>query len=511
MILAKPTRWMGLALLALALVPPPAAAQETLEQELALPALEELAKWCQKRSLYGLRSETYEAILHFDAVHSRARRGLKHTKKRGVWVPPAKPYQPKNKDADALAAFPTRRIELLEPYCRAVVAGLEERGLRVADADAQQMLTRALIASPDDPDLRRLLGDVKVAGTWMMEESARASLHRVRLDGMCADALERAAAGLDPIEGDDPIDELGISWGAAAIAGNARVLGTTTSDEVRRVAQLQCAADDFLTSAFRMRARSAAPAAVYLMQAGEQHVALAGVSGLSRSQREFFASLSGVELPGEFRVLQWGRDEAHRVDAVTRHRVDHVLREEFGVGNEDGWVFEGLGGYLNWRLTGTRLTWRVAGSAARADSATLSWSELFATAPERWLLLAHKHLGREGALDLDATTSRHLDDLTALDVLTAHALAAFLVEGRTELAEVLRGLAAGQTGPGALTTALGMDLQHLEWRLARWLSENVLPNEVQAVDLEGPALSLLAKPDDPLLPPFLLRAETDGR
>ena len=463
----------------------PAQGTDPLIGEALVPALEELAAWCHGRKLYGMRSEVYESILRWSPDHSSARRSLKHTKRKGEWAPPARPYRPKNKNDEALEEFPRVRADLLAPYCRAVVAQLDERGLSPFEREGHDLLRRALEASPDDPGIRGLLGEVRLGQRWVLEETALGAVRRNHLrfqwERSLAEAREHIVEGA-PGSLESVID---VSWSATAQGPYLRVFGTGSAAEVFRAAEVGHAAEDFLSAVLRRRTRRAEGSVVFLLAGdGERADFLDSYPGLTDDERDFYAQLAGGEMPGDGRIAQWGSYEDHRLDGVTRHLVDAFLRRSFWLDSDDGWIGEGLGGYLTWRMTGTRLTWRVQSSAGLEESDYIDRRTLFGTPAEHWFEMCVELVEEDDLeLDLEGLLGRHIDDMNTADLLASFVLSAYLVEGRTELVEILGRIGRGQPSGEAVAESLDQDFHELEWRLLTWLRQLESAPDITQADL----------------------------
>jgi len=451
----------------------PAEELAALERELAVPALEQLAEWCHEHKLYARRSEVYEALVRLAPDHSKAHRGLQHSLKNGQWNPPRKPYTPRdsNPDPDALAAFAERRAELLAPYCEAVMGTVAQLGLEPFEARAP--IERVLLARPDDAAAHAFLGEVRVGERWMMEESALSLRRRAELDALWRAALERAASVLGEGEASSEERALGVAWSTVVESDRVRVLGTVPAAEARRAAALTHAARD-LFAAFHPRAAGTRSTVYLLGSAGEKNAFLANYPGLADSDRALFATFTGASLPGGRAVAQWSESEDSRIDAVLRHAADSFFGNTFRIDLSRGWVYEGLGAYLTWRMTGTHRTWRIPASGReRAGGSGVTIESLFADGDLDWLTLARDRYCRSGrlALELERVLRAPREELGPADLLASFTLSAYLVEGRDDLRLLLERVQHLPDPQLAVTQALGTSVAELEWRVCRWLEQ----------------------------------------
>lgn len=204
--------------------------------------------------------------------------------------------------------------------------------------------------------------------------------------------------------------------------------------------------------------------------------------GLAPEDRAFYEELAGAGLPGGVDVAQWGTDEERRLDGAAQHTIHTLLRRAFQVTDAHGWAWQGLGLNLTWRTIGTRLSRNIAGADHdRGDHDALQ--HLMYTTAADWLGLAREHLFEDGGLDLDSVLVKSADAMSTRDVLASYVLATYLLEGRSELPEILRWVGRGTPSEDALTDALGMDLAELEWRVWRWVDTQERPASFDHTEL----------------------------
>jgi len=449
----------------------PEEALAALERELAVPALEELAEWCQANKLYGRRSEVYEALVHFAPDHSKAHRSLQHSLRNGAWVPPKKPYAPKDRNESALGAFAEKRAELLAPYGEAVMDAVAELGLE--PHGARELVGRLLLADPDAPAAHAFLGDVRLGDRWVMEESATAARRRAELDALWSAALKRAEPALRPTEASAAERALGVSWSTVLASDRVRVLGTVPPAEVRRAATTAHAARELFAALHPLAVELRST--IYLLgDEGTRRAFLANHPGLTEADRTLFAGLTGATLPGGGEVAQWAAEEDQRIDAAVRHAADSFFGTALGIDLSQGWVYEGLGAYLTWRMTGTHRTWRIpASNRDRTDRSGVTIESLFGAPGLDWLALARDTYCADDGLrmHLESVLADPIEDLSPADLLASFALSAYLVEGRSDLGRLLDRVRHSRDSRLAVARALDMSVAELEWRVCRWLAE----------------------------------------
>jgi hypothetical protein len=146
-----------------------------------------------------------------------------------------------------------------------------------------------------------------------------------------------------------------------------------------------------------------------------------------------------------------------------------MLRMEFGITVRQGALFEGVGLYLSWLVTGTRATFFVAPD--RYGRLVESLAEKLADQKTDWLAEAAKLMERGPWLDGLLRKEVHM--MNGEDLVLAFAFAAWVLEGSLPATPgFLREAGAAEEGPEKLLPAhFRGDAPGLEARIRRWIVE----------------------------------------
>jgi hypothetical protein len=466
--------WLLLAPAALADVDPLAQAHQK-----AVPALThnllELARWCDEQRLWRDRDRVYELVLHFAPDHARARRGLKYERdEQGAWVRP-KPYrQPANHNRNAEGRLVPRRRLAVEPFVAAMLDALERGDEGVAppaDPDVRRRVLRdLLVLDPNNALVRARNGEVWDKKRWVLQETATA---RERREVLREVAREAQRGVRDPaIVRPSPFEAgLKLSWQAGLQGEWWRALGTVKPAELRRVLRLADASFLLFKEAFSTRSRRPEGCVLYVLRGhGEARTMLEAHPRFTAADRGFFLQLTSAWVPRSRHLIEFGASREERLDGVARQAIGLLLLTEFNVTAKRGWVWEGFGFYLDHLLTGTRLNLFVRRGGIVAERADF-WARLDDHGDD-WLGIARELETKGWAPDLRALTAKDVNEMGLADIISAHAFAAYLLEGRpAQVGAFLRAYGHTKNLDRAITKAFATTLEDLGERSRRWLRE----------------------------------------
>jgi len=74
------------------------------------------------------------------------------------------------------------------------------------------------------------------------------------------------------------------------------------------------------------------------------------------SKRDYYLTLRAAWVPGRQVFFQWSDSAALRLDGSARMAIGILILRYFQINTERGWVWEGLGLYLDYLLTGSHRT-----------------------------------------------------------------------------------------------------------------------------------------------------------
>jgi hypothetical protein len=450
-------------------------AQGTQDAELAaarkaaVAQLESFVEWTGTAKLYLERDKAWEAILRLDPSHEAAHKGLKHQRQRdGSWKVPEKPAVTKNISKD-LAECSRRRMELAASYRKDLVAYADSRSLAPS---ARRALYEDLLAiEPEDEASRALLGEARRDDAWVLQETVAAKARRGELKALVKELVGAVAApsAIEPREREKP---LGVTWTACVATPKVRVFSSGAADEAKNVA-IQCTAAVELFRKLTAAPKDAPDVVdIYLLTTPAARDAfLAAWPGWSAEERTRMKTWAGTGLPNEIHHARWDVDAPRRLDGAVRHMLGLLTLYNFGFDHQKcAWAWEGFGLYLTRELVGTHYTWYSTGpTSGDAESKELLGKLMMGDA--NWLNEAFQRSKRGKGTKIEALATRSIDKFGVDDVLTAYALAAYLLEGRADAVGPLYAAIGASGADKALSEVLQLSPTELDARLVRWMGE----------------------------------------
>jgi len=432
--------------------------------------LDTYLEWCQGKSLFQSRQKACELLLELEPEHAEARKSLGYTRaKDGTWKAPDKPKMLRDFDQKALAEASGRWREATTGYVTAMVGLLEAGGLSAGEMELAGR--EALRVDPENERVHVLLGEVKTDKGWVLPETPRAKERRAELLEAVRAAFERAPA-VQPAELTERERAIPLKFRAFAAPG-LRVVGTSGEEELRLAAQAMLALQAFLQTVFATDHALPADCTVFLFDASELSLFAAKHPAIPEAARAQFQAQEGGGVPGTSDFAFWTGDTQRRIDGIVRLALGFWLTGEFQIEVRTGWAYEGFGLVLTRALIRSRLTW-LATSASGADPKTMALRQRLIDPKTNWMDEGLRMLQEKRQPALEELVRKDASQLTTEDVLYSYTLATYLLEAYPEvLTKMLKRLGTGYPGIPALSEALGMDVQTLERRLERWLTERV--------------------------------------
>jgi hypothetical protein len=440
--------------------------------------LAELAEWCQKNRAYLERDRVYEALLEFDGDHAEARKtlGYRYDKKQEEWVRP-RPYKtPKNAKPEAALEALEKRGELLLGHRErmlALLAAHKELDPQAREAEIDEMLA----ASPDDPQLRALKGEVQVEDEggkqrWVPVEVRAAMERRKALAQRKRELFEAAPKGAPAIP-DEAERELGVEWTHVLGTDRVRVYGNVEEAEVADALQATHAAWDWLPPVLGGDTGPPPDYRIYLVEGeGKRKAFIDAYPELTAQDRLALPQTSSSWLASHARLGCWGDSRDQRVDSATRQTVSSYMFRTYGITGKHGWIEQGWGLYLTQKLVGTRLSFAVRPSDY-STTGRPDWASAIHDDDANFLVLARQMLKADRGPNLAFVFGKDVNEMTTEDMLFSFAIAAYLVEGQAPetLHTIIRRVGKGDNPATVLEDALGYDLTALQARLLAWLTE----------------------------------------
>ncbi|PIE23757.1 MAG: hypothetical protein CSA62_06520 [Planctomycetota bacterium] len=452
-----------------------------IEQDF-VPGLARVAEWADQKSLRHQAHKLYALLLQFQPQHPRARKVLKyHKTKSGSWerrgryrLPP--PRNSKHKDEFELRwltvqqSLVTRALRLIEELRQAE----DEQEEDLMEAERYRMIRQTLVAvAPEDPKVRKLNGEARKDGKWLLEESLLTMTRRAELMDLARKELEAVKAP-QAFEISAATKKLG-NWNGAARSKHLRVVTTTGQEEAALIARYAEAAGIFGRSQMRMAARFPAGFQIHVMQSkAEWQSFLDKIPKLPPQRRAQLSKLGGFSF-GHGQLAIWSKERKARIDSVCRQVIQLFANQYFGVNDQHAWIMEGMGLYISGLVCGTRLTWFVAPTRYAKREST-RWERAMKKDFD-WLPPAKELIESKECPSLRNCFRRSLSSMNDKEVLLAFAFSAYLIEGRPEdVPWVIRGCVEAEKErerPQEIFDAMGLDEGEVNARFRRWLKETL--------------------------------------
>jgi len=459
--------------LALPLPAPVGSDYDAARAELETAFVSELLRLAEEAAddrRFGRRDELLERVLVIEPDQRDARRTLRYRRRDGEWVRPDNWRPARDRAEGDPAADEAADREVFAPYRDGLLALVEAHTAERGEEWAVSVQEDLRDLMPEDAVLRELLGEVRVGGGWILEETQRARARRVAIAAIVEKALAEAPAPskaqLDRTEDAAPIE-----WAAGAATDRVRTLGSVPATEVVRTARTAHAAGDVFEALLGTPAPYRRGFTIYLLDGRWQGMEfLRTWPGLSDAVREYLRPLRGGWIEAAIRVVDWSPTPEERLDGALRQTLGMFFESGLNIRAEQGWAWEGFGLYLTDRMLGTTLTWFVKG----VDKAETRSSDSTTGVQDARDLLAAAYRSAAGgeAPRLRFMLGRSLGDMGPSDLVRAHALVAYLIEGHPDAVRpVLFRLGDSEHPVRVLEDELGMTLTRIEARLDRWLGE----------------------------------------
>jgi hypothetical protein len=438
------------------------AARKKVRRQLA-EGLYATGKWCHKKKWYEERDRLYGEAVEADPDHLKARKALGFERRRdGTWERREVPELERNRGRVDFEAIEERAAGVLEDWCEEthelLVEFSDTATKEQRDAEYELILERF----PEDEVAHKALGHVPgwKGRPWVSVEIRASYDRRKELKALVAKERKTGSA----MEDLEPRGfEQGLVWEAAGKNARARAFSRIGKEDVRVALEMAYAAQSLINDGCGIDVQLPEGLTFYLVEDNAQLVEVAVAHPESPAE--------GLETVGSFwldwrSMVTWGEGTALRADAVARQTVSWLLRHKFKLSPKQGWAWEGLGLYLSFRVSGTRLRFFVRESdyTGGPDRATD-----LRDPNSNWLRLA-KGVLEEQPPKMDFLLGKDVNGLTERDLLVAYALGAYLVEGHREKLPRILTRIVNEPATKVLEEELGKDPEALTKELRKWLT-----------------------------------------
>ncbi|MCP3920596.1 MAG: hypothetical protein GY711_34145 [bacterium] len=447
-----------------------AAARAAIETDI-VPRLAELAHWCHDRRLFGDRDRLWSGVLRLEPGNSDGRRILRYRRSGDGWLQSKSYKLGVNRNPRAVPEFTGRYRRVVGDYKLRLfkLLSAHRKDPEVGPEVREDVLGHLLLIDPDDLEVRTALGETWHEGRWILAESQRTLRGRADLALFARAAMEWAPEP-QAVEATEAERDLGLELRGAHATSAVRVLGTTDSVETKATARLTHAAEHYFEHVFRLRQTHRDGFTVFLLSGfGEREALLKGF-GVPEPRAALARQSAGGWLTPTV-VGQWSSDPRRRLDGAARQTLGAMLMDAYGIDGRHGWAWEGVGLYLVYNLTGTRMTYFFEHSDYQKNRPITLWPRLQNPATD-WLAEGRALLAGPKAPKLEFLLGRNVNLMRDEDMLMGYVLAAYLLEGwPREAPGLLRRIGSGEHPIESFESGLGYSLRQIERRLARWLEE----------------------------------------
>lgn len=442
----------------------------------ALLKARELAAWAEERMFLTGRNALYEIALTYDPNDADARKALGFKKVKGEWQAP----KTKREVVDECEAdVPTEFAELRRAALAELAAQLDALFEPLPNSPKNQSAKRAeltkLIAFDDATALRERLGEVwdETDAKWILVETRDARVARAEF----AARIEELRAALPPIE-EAAYDEHtrameGIEFECALAARGVNATSTLDLAETTDLLTTVLLVLDVVHTAFPRQPAVRVPTVLYALEPGERARFLEQHPLTPKDELAYRSLVNSSWLDG--RLVVSSTTSVLRKDVAAFQTAARALTEKYGVWIDDGWSQQGLTSYLAALVTGTRLSfWDIQNTDqyGKQKKDAKNWMERVPPATRGWLLEAK-------ALVDDGQTMAHFAralssptiQMSWEDVVTSHAIAAYLFETRRDALATILMRTKKEAALPVFEEVLEMPLEEFRARLVRWIDE----------------------------------------
>ena len=166
------------------------------------------------------------------------------------------------------------------------------------------------------------------------------------------------------------------------------------------------------------------------------------------------------------------QEKPSRMDGVSRQCMAWLLKDRFGISSRHGWVFEGVGLYLSYRVVGTRLGIFVRESKYTSEGSPEDLLARLRGSRSNWFRIAHEVLNSEYKPNFAFMLGKDVNNLTGEELMYGYVLSAYLLEVFPEKApDVLKRIGAGDAPATVIEETFGAKLDEVERTLLTWLDD----------------------------------------
>jgi len=435
--------------------------------------MEELAAWADKNDIFACRNLVYEDLILVRPEHKIARRTLRFVKNGdGAWERRGG-RPPRDHEKELIPEF-NQRFKALRDALLATLHETMDASEGAGVRERISLTVEVLKGFPNDARAREIRGESKKGGKWLLKETVTAERRRDELAESATKAIDDVAEP-KTIQPNDLERKLGVQWQGGFQGTWWRALGTVDIDEVKNAVNVLDASHPFFDWTFGIKTSVPRNCGFYLLTGKDEAAKVLGSHpDISARKRDFYLGLRAGWVPGKNVFFHWSDSATVRLDGSTRMALGILILRNFHINTDRGWVWEGLGLYLDYHLTGGHRTIFVTPEMKTTTKRRTPFDiETRMKKPGvDWVQLALDLVDAKSEPEVRSMARRKVNDMSPEDLVYGYALVAYLVEGHPD--KVTRFFSMhGTYQPIADTVKQVFDwpLDYFMERYHRWLNE----------------------------------------
>lgn len=436
-------------------------------------ALDELAFFCQENKLFLGRDTCYQLLLRFEPDHREARQRLKFRRNGADWEQ-GKYSPPQNRNDEMEPIYQEQIRKLVREYIDTMIAALERTDTGWETPERNLALADVIHVEPDNAKARDMMGEAQSHGRWVLKETANAERRHEELKAEAKKLLSEVKPPVR-IQPTDEERKLGVNWNAGWQGEWWRGLGTVGDSEVKNTLKYMDASDKIFNAIFGIDFIRPKGCGFYLLADRRQaKTVLTNHDAFGEAQTKYLLGLTAGWIPGQRVFFKWSDSDQMRLDGSVRNAVGILMLANLDISTKRGWVWEGLGLYIDEIITGAKRTVFVTQKIHTTTKREAEFDiERRMKAPgANWLLIAKELYDANLAPNLQAVGRKETNDLVAEELVIGYALARYITEGHPDLATKFF-IFHGERQPiyETIETVFKRKPPSFEARFRRWLKE----------------------------------------
>ena len=435
--------------------------------------VEKVAAWAAKKDWQGEAEELWEEVIDLVPDHKKARKALGYSfdRRKQEWIRDEDWRPGRNGGRVDGAALDERLEKARSSYRDCLLKAVQKHGEGVELEEVRRILDPVASHFPEDADLQKAMGRVEgwEGRPWVLPEAKLARERRAALKKTGAD-LRKEAPERTASEANEGEKEIGLGFSIMGL-GDWRALATSNKDEASDALEVAWTSGELFKLVLHEEASLPEGLSIYVLDDFGQRSAIARLPNVRETDREAIQEVSAFWLDWHtFSVVD--DEKRQRMDAVSRQCIAWLLKDSFGITMRNGWVFEGFGLYLSYRVVGTRLGIFIREGEYTGNSNAEDLLARLKGSRSNWFKIAHDVLTEGERPRLAFMLGKDVNSLTGNELLYGYVLSAYILEVLPDKApELLKRIGSGDQPAIVLEETFGMKLDTIERQLFNWLDD----------------------------------------